>query len=343
MPKRPVDVSTSMLRPDRSQPATERGADISAYFTQQNVVSSYVPVESLHPNPYQPRKDFRAEELDELATSMQQLGFFGTLLARPAPDGGQGYEIAYGERRLRAAAIAGLAQIPVYVRELSDQQMLEIAMAENILRADLNPLEEAQGLEEMRRTFGLSIRELAVRLGKGKGYVEKRLFLLRAPADVQAMIARHPETVRAARPLASIDDADLRAQLIEEVASGRLSSDDIEDRATQLQYEAEHPEAAAARGAVSPVGDSAGPPAPTDARSSNAMRGAVSPVGDSEAPDDSTTTYLKRDRLSIGYRALTGFFGTRRVTYDEDTASKVRSIRELCDRYLQMWEARGEH
>jgi ParB/RepB/Spo0J family partition protein len=274
---------------------------------------------------------------------MQQLGFFGTLLARPAPEGGQGYEIAYGERRLRAAAMAGLAQIPVYVRELSDQQMLEIAMAENILRADLNPLEEAQGLEEMRRTFGLSIRELAVRLGKGKGYVEKRLFLLRAPDDVREMIARHPETVRAARPLASIDDVELRAQLIEEVASGRLSSDDIEDRAMQLQYEAENPEAADARGAVSPVGDRIDVAASADTRTPNLVRGAVSPVGDSDGLDDSTATYLKRDRLSIGYRALTGFFGTRRVTYDEDTASKVRSIRELCDRYLQMWEARGEH
>ncbi|HUS14528.1 MAG TPA: ParB/RepB/Spo0J family partition protein, partial [Chloroflexia bacterium] len=185
MPKRSIDVSTSMLRPDRSSPAAERNADISAYFTQQNVVASYLPLEVLRPNPYQPRKEFHERELDELATSMRELGFFGTLLARHAPDEAGAYQIAYGERRLRAAEIAGLPQIPVYVRDLTDQQMLEIAMAENILRADLNPLEEARGLQEMKNTFGLSIRDLAVRLGKGKGYVEKRLYLLNTPPEVQ--------------------------------------------------------------------------------------------------------------------------------------------------------------
>ena len=144
MPKRPVDVSAAMLRPDRSRPATERNADIGVYFTAQNVVSTYVPLAALRPNPYQPRKDFREDELEELARSMREIGFFGTLLARPVPDGSNTYEIAYGERRLRAAALAGLAELPVYLRDLSDQEMLEIALAENVLRADLNPLEEAQ-------------------------------------------------------------------------------------------------------------------------------------------------------------------------------------------------------
>ncbi|HUS14250.1 MAG TPA: ParB/RepB/Spo0J family partition protein, partial [Chloroflexia bacterium] len=251
-------------------------------------------------------------------------------LARHAPDEAGAYQIAYGERRLRAAEIAGLPQIPVYVRDLTDQQMLEVAMAENILRADLNPLEEARGLQEMKNTFGLSIRDLAVRLGKGKGYVEKRLYLLNTPPEVQEMIAAHPETVRAARPLAAIDDAVLRARLIEEVVASRLTSDDIEERADQLLRGEDD------ASALSPTGD-------TDGRPPSRAERELSPTGDSLAPDDSTALYLKRDRLSIGYRALTGFFGTRRVTYDEDTASKVRAIRDLCDRYLGMWEARGEH
>src|SRR5439155_16206120 len=123
----------------------------------QNVVATYQPLAALRPNPFQPRKDFHQAEIEELARSIQQLGFFGTLLARPAPDSSGAYQIAYGERRLRAAALAGLATIPVYLQELTDQQMLEIAMAENVLRADLNPLEEAQGLRGMMTLFGLSI------------------------------------------------------------------------------------------------------------------------------------------------------------------------------------------
>ncbi|HMA37525.1 MAG TPA: ParB/RepB/Spo0J family partition protein [Chloroflexia bacterium] len=343
MPKRPIDVSTAMLRPDRSQPAAERTADISAFFTAQNIVSSYVPIAALRPNPFQPRKDFRDEELDELAQSMQQLGFFGTLLARHIANNPDTYEIAYGERRLRAAARAGIATIPVYIRDLNDQQMLEIAMAENILRADLNPLEEAQGLQDMQTTFRLSIRELAARLGKGKGYVEKRLYLLHTPADVQEMVRQYPETVRSARPLAGIDDPALRARLIGEVVAGRLASDDIEDRAEAILHPTVPPETLAGSADLSPVGDTTVlqeqmPPG------AQPGRGDLSPVGDSDGPeDDSTATYLKRDRLSIGYRALTAFFRTRRVTYDVDTASRVRAIRDLCESYLTMWEARGEH
>jgi ParB family chromosome partitioning protein len=342
MPKRPVDVSAAMLRPDRSQPAQERNADIGAYFSAQNVVATYLPVGSLRPNPFQPRKEFREVDLEELALSMQQLGFFGTLLARPASDGSDKYELAYGERRLRAALLAGLKELPVYLRDLTDQEMLEIAMAENVLRTDLNPLEEAQGLRDMMQLFGLSIRELAARLGKGKGYVEKRLYLLRTPADVQAMILAHPETVRSARPLAAIEDEALRAQLIAEVIAGRLASDDIEDRAAEIltgsnTHLAEYP--------LSPAGDRTF--ATEDGEFADAETfslGDVSPTGDtSEDPANSTTLGLKRDRLSTGYRALMGFFTTRRVTYDEDTASKVRAIRDLCERYLALWEARGEH
>ncbi len=342
MPKRPVDVSAAMLRPDRSQPAQERNADIGAYFSAQNVVATYLPVESLRPNPYQPRKDFRETDLEELALSMQQLGFFGTLLARPAPDGGATYELAYGERRLRAAMLAGLKELPVYLRDLSDQEMLEIAMAENVLRADLNPLEEAQGLRDMMQLFGLSIRELAARLGKGKGYVEKRLYLLRTPADVQEMIMAHPETVRSARPLAAIEDELLRAQLIGEVVTGRLASDDIEDRAAELLT---GNDSRVARYRVSPTGDSttaAGDEAFGEAEAFFSEE--LSPTGDSSSdPTNSTASGLKRDRLSTGYRSLMGFFTTRRVTYDEDTASKVRAIHDLCERYLALWEARGEH
>jgi len=343
MPKRPVDVSASMLRPARSQPAQERNADIGAYFSTQNVVATYIPVESLRPNPFQPRKDFREADLEELALSMQQLGFFGTLLARPAPDGAAAYELAYGERRLRAAMLAGLKELPVYLRDLSDQEMLEIAMAENVLRADLNPLEEAQGLRDMMQLFGLSIRELAARLGKGKGYVEKRLYLLRTPPDVQEMIMAHPETVRSARPLAAIDDEALRSQLITEVVAGRLASDDIEDRAAEL-LSGMDPSLVGYR--LSPTGDSGFTEVEdegfTDVETFSPQE--VSPTGDTSSDlSNPATLGLKRDRLSTGYRALMGFFTTRRVTYDEDTASKVRAIRDLCERYLALWEARGEH
>ena len=333
MPRRSVPVSAEMLRPDRSAPARERHADISPYFSAQNTVVTHLPLDQVRPNPYQPRKHFPPEELDELAQSMRELGFFGALLARPAPDESGAFELAYGERRWRAARLAGLAEVPVYVRGLEDREMLEIAMAENLLRADLNPLEEAQGLQEMIGAFGYSIREMASRLGKGKGYVEKRLFLLRAPADVQAMIREHPDTVHAARPLSAIDDAALRAQLMREVQAGRLGRDDIEDRATQLQEQA----------VAAPAGLEAAGPAAVDGSVPSMGPPEVSPAGDTRRDAaGALPPAMRRDRLSIGYRALASFFSARRVSYDADTASKVRAVRELCDRYLALWEARGE-
>src|SRR5689334_25445597 len=122
MPKRPVDVSAAMLRPDRSRPAPERNADIGVYFTAQNIVATYVPLPPLRPNPFQPRNDFREQALQELAQSMGQLGFFGTLLPRPAPGDANGniYEIAHGERPLRAAMLAGPTELPASPRDLTD-------------------------------------------------------------------------------------------------------------------------------------------------------------------------------------------------------------------------------
>src|SRR6476646_2314392 len=233
MPKpRRVQVTPELVMPDRADP--DRHVDLSSLFAAPNVQALNIALDRLAPNPFQPRQGFTTQQLEELAEGMRAHGFFGTLLARPDPADEARYQLAYGERRLRAAKLAGLPAVPVIVRPLSDQEMLEIAIAENVLREDLNPIEEAEGYQQMMTLFGYSERRLAQRIGKTRGYIAHRLRILRAPAEVQALVRERPDTLRYVAPLLAVPDPAIRRRLVDEVRAGTLISSDIGERAAAL-------------------------------------------------------------------------------------------------------------
>ena len=135
-----------------------------------------IPVGSIQPNPYQPRREFDEEGLQELAGSIREKGVLQPITVR---DTDQGFELVAGERRWRAAQIAGLREIPALVRGLSDREVMEIALIENLQREDLNPIEEAEAYQVLMREFGLTQEEVAKAVGKGRPTIANRLRLLR--------------------------------------------------------------------------------------------------------------------------------------------------------------------
>lgn len=190
-------------------------------------------IEKIH-TAAQPRQYFDEVALKDLENSIRELheagkgigatGILQPLLVRLQPSTSAGSEKKYvvtaGERRLRAAKSIGLKQIPVIVAEMSSEDAWEQAIIENLLRADLNPLEEAEALQKLILSRGYSIREAAKRLGKDKGYLENRLFLLKAPSDVRELVSARADTIRHAREISKITDVKIRSKLIEQLLSG---------------------------------------------------------------------------------------------------------------------------
>jgi ParB family chromosome partitioning protein len=180
-------------------------------------------VDRIDPNPYQARQAF--VDIDELEQSIRTYGFTSRLRVRPHPTVEGRFQLVYGERRLRAAIAAGLTQIPVEVVAHQDDEMIEIGLIENIQRADLQPLEEAEGLKTLMDRNGYSIRQLAERIGKSAGYVQGRLEVLRAPQDVRDLVGMRPDTLQAARVLARMPDAAARGELIGGLRTGALTGE----------------------------------------------------------------------------------------------------------------------
>ena len=176
----------------------------------------------------QPRKYFDTAALRDLENSIRELnaagrgiggsGILQPLLVRSGEDGT--YIVTAGERRLRAAKAAGVKQVPVVVDENDDEGAWEHAIIENIVRADLGPLEEAEAIQKLMQSRGYSVREAAKRLGKDKGYLENRLFLLKAPDDVREMVSARADTVRHAREIAKVENPRARQKLIEAAIAG---------------------------------------------------------------------------------------------------------------------------
>ncbi len=163
-----------------------------------------LPVNRISPNPEQPRKAFDEAALNELAESIRQEGVLQPLLVRPLPGGN--YEIVAGERRWRASQLAGLREVPVIIKNLSNEQALAVALIENLQREDLNPMEEALGYNELREKFGLSQNEIAERVGKSRSAVANILRLLQLPRLLQEDLASGQLTQGHARPLLAVDD-----------------------------------------------------------------------------------------------------------------------------------------
>jgi ParB family chromosome partitioning protein len=191
-----------------------------------------VRIEQIEPNPFQARQVF--PDIDELAQAIRNQGFTSRLRVRPHPESEGKYQLVYGERRLRAAGAAGLGEVPCEIVRHSDAEMAEIGLAENIQRRDLTPLEEAQALKALLDQRGYSQRELAERLGKSHGYVQHRLDLLRAPEEVQQLVAERPDSLRAARNIARLPDPEQRQALIAAVSDGTLTSHEVAERVRVL-------------------------------------------------------------------------------------------------------------
>ncbi len=174
----------------------------------------HVPVDKLEPNPQQPRLDFRKEDLDSLADSIRQKGVIQPLIVRRKP-GRDTYEIVAGERRWRAAQLAQLHEVPVVVRDLSDTEVLEVAIIENIQRADLNAIEEALGFRQLMTRFGHTQEKLAEALSRSRSHVANLLRLLTLPTEVQDMVREGGLSAGHARALiGSPKAAELAAQIV---------------------------------------------------------------------------------------------------------------------------------
>jgi ParB family transcriptional regulator, chromosome partitioning protein len=181
-----------------------------------------LPIEVLRPNPNQPRRSFAPADLEELTASIREKGVIQPLIVRPHPETSGAYEIVAGERRWRAAQRAQLHEVPVLVRDLSDTEVLELAIIENIQRADLNPIEEALGYRQLMDRFGHTQEKLAEALGKSRSHIANLLRLLTLPETVLDLLRAGRLTAGHARALITAPDpASLARQVVERDLSVR--------------------------------------------------------------------------------------------------------------------------
>lgn len=176
---------------------------------------SEVLVEQIHANRQQPRKHFEEEQLAELRDSICQFGILQPLILRREDDGT--YMILAGERRFRAAVMAGLSRVPALVREASEEEAGMIALVENIQRENLGYIEEAKAYQALMEAYQIPQQELARRLGKNQSTISNKIRILNLPEDIQRLLVEHRLTERHARALLKLDDDDMRRQVIEKV------------------------------------------------------------------------------------------------------------------------------
>jgi ParB family chromosome partitioning protein len=180
-----------------------------------------IAVEHIHPNPKQPRKRFESDGVSGLAESIKAQGLIQPVVLRPRLEGG--YELIAGERRWRAAREAGIATVPAVVREADDRDTLLLGLVENVAREDLSPIEEARAYAVLIDEFGLSLGDVAERVGRSKPTVSNRIRLLELPEDVLSMIARQELTEGHARAVLSVPDQDGRRRLAKRIVKEGLS------------------------------------------------------------------------------------------------------------------------
>lgn len=193
-----------------------------------------IPLAQIRPNPYQPRKEFRPEELAELESSLRVSGLLQPISVRPAPKGG-GFELIAGERRFRAATRLGWQEIPAIVRETDDKTLLTLAMIENLQRADLDPIEEADGYQRLVEEFALSHSEVAEVVGKDRSTVANALRLLQLPASIRRLLQEKQLTAGHARALLALGSERAMSDLAREIVAAGLSVREVERRVKQAR------------------------------------------------------------------------------------------------------------
>jgi ParB family chromosome partitioning protein len=187
-----------------------------------------LPIEQISPNPEQPRRRFAEEDLEDLTRSVREKGVIQPLIVRPNPSDDAGFQIVAGERRWRAAQRAKLHELPVIIRDFSDTEVLEVAIIENIQRADLNAIEEAQGYRQLMDKFGHTQEKLGQALGKSRSHIANLLRLLSLPEPILEMVARGELSAGHARTLVPLADP---MPLANQIVQNRLSVREAEKRA----------------------------------------------------------------------------------------------------------------
>lgn len=187
--------------------------------------SSRVAIDLIDPNPVQPRRVFQQEALHQLADSIRQHGIIQPLVIRKS---GSRYQLVAGERRWRAAKIAGLAQVPAVVQEISDDHLLEITLIENIQREDLNPIELAVALDRMARELNISQDEIGRRTGKDRSTISNSIRLLQLPPDLQQLVAERRLSAGHARSLLALTDEEMQRKLAQKIVAQGLSVRQVE-------------------------------------------------------------------------------------------------------------------
>ena len=214
------------------RPALGRGlTSLMNQIAPEDATQRELPVGSLHPNRHQPRTHFDEEALEELAESLRQHGMVQPIVARRL---GDTFEIIAGERRWRAARLAGLAMVPVVLKEVPEDRMLEIALVENIQRQELNPIEEARAYWQLGEHLRLTQEQVADRVGKSRPQVANTLRLLRLPQGIQGQVANGVLSTGHAKVLLGVEEARLQEQLAQEVVDRQLSVRALEARVAQL-------------------------------------------------------------------------------------------------------------
>jgi ParB family chromosome partitioning protein len=208
-----------------------KGAETPPTEAQPGEALRNVPVGQLQPGKYQPRMAMDPAKLDELADSIRAQGVIQPIVVRASGSGG--YEIVAGERRWRAAQLAGLAQVPVVVRELDDRTVIAMALIENIQREDLNPLEEAQSLQRLISEFSLTHGQAAEAVGRSRAAVSNLLRLLELPPAIRALLEARRLEMGHARALLTLSP-ELASKLAGEAADGGWSVREVEHRASQF-------------------------------------------------------------------------------------------------------------
>lgn len=193
-----------------------------------------LPIAVIHPNPMQPRTIFQADKLEELAASIRANGIIQPLIVRR---NGDAYQIVAGERRWRAAQLAGLAEVPVVVQEIAQQRMLELALIENIQREDLNPIETAHAYERLNREIGLTHEEIGRRTGKDRTSIANTVRLLKLPNEVQNLLATQRLSMGHARAILGLPTGEMQIEISEKAAAQGLSVRQVEALVAQLTFD----------------------------------------------------------------------------------------------------------
>ena len=207
--------------------------DTSDVMTQGSSNLNEIPIDQIEPNPDQPRREFDEEALQELATSIQNMGIIAPITLRQvAPDH---YQIIAGERRWRASQMAGLQTIPAYIRTANDESVMELALVENIQREDLNAIEIALAYEHLAETSGMTQEKISERVGKSRTAVTNYMRLLKLPAQIQMALKNREIDMGHARALLSLDSPSMQLKLFRDVLKNQYSVRKVEEMVQALK------------------------------------------------------------------------------------------------------------